>query len=325
MQATITRMILSQDKQKRNMVISMKTKYDKFWDNVDDMNYLLLGVFVWMDRFDPIQTSESELISVFKTWIQIIQTKLRSDPNQSNYNSVRSVFAIRLKPPNYCNGGETYHGLIGMAISAVERRERDKWRCSPLELRRGTTPEEEREGGARCAGQDNGVEAATSPALCTTATHTGDSVRVLGLVLNLTRPKIRSMKLRKAHKNNGGSSYCTILWDLTAEHIVTASSDASISIHDALLTSNTPRILRNHRDGVTTLALSPNSTCLASGSNDRSVKLYKFPGGEFESNITGFTLPIRALSFNRSGTMLAAGGDDDGIKLINTIDGSRVR
>ncbi|KAL4560204.1 hypothetical protein LXL04_032353 [Taraxacum kok-saghyz] len=45
-------------------------------------NDMKLGVFVWMDRFDPIQTIESELISVFKTWIQIIQTKLRSDPNQ---------------------------------------------------------------------------------------------------------------------------------------------------------------------------------------------------------------------------------------------------
>ncbi|KAL4569383.1 hypothetical protein LXL04_025019 [Taraxacum kok-saghyz] len=52
-------------------------------------------VFVWMDRFDPIQTNESELISVFKTCIQIIQTKLRSNPNQSNYNLVGSVFAIR--------------------------------------------------------------------------------------------------------------------------------------------------------------------------------------------------------------------------------------
>lgn len=49
------------------------------------------------------------------------------------------------------------------------------------------------------------------------------------------------------------------------------------------------------------------------------------PGGEFETNISRFTLPIRALSFNRSGTMLAAGGDDDGIKLINTIDGSIAR
>ncbi|KAD2805933.1 hypothetical protein E3N88_39310 [Mikania micrantha] len=138
--------------------------------------------------------------------------------------------------------------------------------------------------------------------------------------------KIRSMKLREAHKNNGVSSYCTILWDRTAEHIVTASSsDVSILIHDALLPSMTPRSLRNHKDGVTALALSPNSTCLASGSSDRSVKLYKFPGGVFESNVSRFTLPIRALSFNRQGTMLAAGGDDDGIKLINTIDGSIAR
>ncbi|PWA90383.1 transducin family protein / WD-40 repeat family protein [Artemisia annua] len=135
--------------------------------------------------------------------------------------------------------------------------------------------------------------------------------------------KIRSMKLREAHKNNGVSSYCTVQWDLTAEHIVTSSSsDSVISIHDALVPSATPKFLRNHKDGVTNLALSPNSTCLASGSTDRSVKLYKFPGGEFESNISRFTLPIRALSFNRSGTMLAAGGDDDGIKLIITIDGS---
>jgi chromosome transmission fidelity protein 4 len=48
-------------------------------------------------------------------------------------------------------------------------------------------------------------------------------------------------------------------------------------------------------------------------------------GGEFETNITRFTLPIRALAFNRSGSMLAAAGDDEGIKLINTIDGSIAR
>ncbi|KAK9278760.1 hypothetical protein L1049_028337 [Liquidambar formosana] len=138
--------------------------------------------------------------------------------------------------------------------------------------------------------------------------------------------KIRSMKLREAHKNNGVSSFCSILWDLQALHLVTSSSsDTSISIHDPLLPSDTPNILRHHRDGVTALALSPNSTCLASGSIDHSVKLYKFPGGEFQTNITRFTLPIRALAFNKSGSMLAAAGDDEGIKLINTIDGSIAR
>lgn len=116
------------------------------------------------------------------------------------------------------------------------------------------------------------------------------------------------------------------MWDQQAHHLVTASSsDPSISIHDPLLQSSAPRILRHHRDGVTAIAISPNSTCLASGSIDHSVKLYKFPSGEFETNITRFTLPIRALAFNRSGSLLAAAGDDEGIKLINTIDGSIAR
>lgn len=48
-------------------------------------------------------------------------------------------------------------------------------------------------------------------------------------------------------------------------------------------------------------------------------------GGEYETNITRFTLPIRSLAFNKSGSMLAAAGDDEGIKLINTIDGSIAR
>lgn len=48
-------------------------------------------------------------------------------------------------------------------------------------------------------------------------------------------------------------------------------------------------------------------------------------GGEFETNITRFTLPIRAVTFNKSGTILAAGGDDEDIKLVNTIDGTIAR
>ncbi|KAF8399240.1 hypothetical protein HHK36_015105 [Tetracentron sinense] len=138
--------------------------------------------------------------------------------------------------------------------------------------------------------------------------------------------KARSVKLKEAHKNNGVSSFCSVLWDLQAQHLVTSSaSDLAISIHDPLLHSKPPNILRHHKDGVTALALSPNSTCLASGSIDHSVKLYRFPGGEFQTNVTRFTLPIRALAFNKSGSMLAAAGDDEGIKLINTIDGSIAR
>ena len=100
--------------------------------------------------------------------------------------------------------------------------------------------------------------------------------------------KIRTIKLREAHKNgeNGGNSFCSILWDQQGDRIVTASSSApSIWVHDAQFPSVNPKSIKHHRDGVTALALSPNFTCLASGSIDHSVKLYKFPGNKNEQLI----------------------------------------
>ncbi|KAM1429142.1 hypothetical protein ACFX2I_045371 [Malus domestica] len=93
--------------------------------------------------------------------------------------------------------------------------------------------------------------------------------------------KIRTLKLREAHKptsSGGGPSYCSVLWNQQAYHVVTASSsDPTIAIHDSLILSSPPKLLRHHRDSVTALALSPNSTYLTSGSVNHSVKLYKFP------------------------------------------------
>ena len=92
--------------------------------------------------------------------------------------------------------------------------------------------------------------------------------------------KVKPVKLREAHKNtnNGKPSICSVLWDNKSTHIATSSSsDSSIFIYESLLLSTPLKNLRYHQDGVTALALSPNSTCLASGSIDRTVKLYKFP------------------------------------------------
>ncbi|KAG6472940.1 WD repeat and HMG-box DNA-binding protein 1-like [Zingiber officinale] len=133
--------------------------------------------------------------------------------------------------------------------------------------------------------------------------------------------KRTSLKLREAHKSNGSPAFCSIAWGADGRDLVTASaSDPSILIHDASQLSNPAKELRYHKDGVTALAFSPDYASLASGSIDHSVKIYTLPEGEFQSNITRFTLPIRALSFNKSGSLLAAAGDDDGIKLVATID-----
>ncbi|KAJ3693246.1 hypothetical protein LUZ60_008726 [Juncus effusus] len=144
---------------------------------------------------------------------------------------------------------------------------------------------------------------------------------------------VRSFKLREAHKtgNNGAASVCSIVWSHDGSHVATSSaSDTAVMIHDLSAAAppagrsagvNSPVVLRHHKEEVTALALAPSpGGTLASGSVDHSVKLYSFPKGQFQSNVTRFTLPIRSLAFNKTGSLLAAGGDDDGIKLISTVD-----
>lgn len=72
------------------------------------------------------------------------------------------------------------------------------------------------------------------------------------------------------------------------------------------------------------MVYAPNSLLIAI-QNLHGASNYIYVGGDFETNITRFTLPIRAVTFNKSGTILAAAGDDEGIKLVNTIDGTIAR
>uniref|UniRef100_A0ACD5XXV6 Uncharacterized protein n=1 Tax=Avena sativa TaxID=4498 RepID=A0ACD5XXV6_AVESA len=148
--------------------------------------------------------------------------------------------------------------------------------------------------------------------------------------------KGRAIKLREAHKA-GSPVFCSVAWAPGGQHVVTASAaDVAILVHDAAAVSAAGSggagrgsgsaaaavtTIRLHKDGVTAVSLAPGSGgSLASGSIDHSVKFYSFPDGTFQSNVARFTLPIRSLAFNKKGTLLAAAGDDDGIKLIATID-----
>ncbi|KAH9314433.1 hypothetical protein KI387_023060 [Taxus chinensis] len=135
--------------------------------------------------------------------------------------------------------------------------------------------------------------------------------------------KGRSIQLQDAHKHNETESVACILWDRNGKHLITAGADNNILIHSPSSPPSKPITLRHHKQAVTAVAIK--STTLASGSLDHSVKLYSYPGGEFQGNVTRFTLPIRSLAFSKSGELLAAAGDDEGIKLINTIDSSIAR
>ncbi|XVF54505.1 hypothetical protein PTKIN_Ptkin05aG0185600 [Pterospermum kingtungense] len=135
--------------------------------------------------------------------------------------------------------------------------------------------------------------------------------------------KIKSVKLREAHKGSSNGSFCSILWDLQAHHLVLLHHLNPLFPFTILF------FLRVRRGFFATTEMESPPWLLAPTPPVLPLALliiiYKFLGGEFETNITRFTLSIRALAFNKSGSMLAAAGDDEGIKLINTIDGSIAR
>ncbi|KAJ7538304.1 hypothetical protein O6H91_11G042800 [Diphasiastrum complanatum] len=135
----------------------------------------------------------------------------------------------------------------------------------------------------------------------------------------------RSAKLQ-LHDGHNGKGVTSILWDVQAEHLITSGSDGRILIHKTGAPLPVLKdTLKHHSAAVTAIAINKQGRNLASGSVDHSVKLYAYPGGQFQSTVTRFTLPIRSLAFSATGGILAAAGDDDGIKLISTVDSSIIR
>jgi WD40 repeat protein len=70
-----------------------------------------------------------------------------------------------------------------------------------------------------------------------------------------------------------------------------------------------------HKGRVTILAFSPEGKILASGSEDKSVRLWNPSSGRQLHVLYGHTGPVRALAFSRDGRLLASGADDHTIRL----------
>lgn len=86
--------------------------------------------------------------------------------------------------------------------------------------------------------------------------------------------------------------------------------------------------LMGHTGGITTIALHPNGKLLASGSTDRTIKLWNLTTGELDYSFGGRSLRfsgghsdrITALSFSPDGDLLISGSDDGTLKFWNLMD-----
>src|SRR5919202_391804 len=75
---------------------------------------------------------------------------------------------------------------------------------------------------------------------------------------------------------------------------------------------------------VHSVAISPNGQFLASGYEDKTIRLGNLETGEVLSTLTGHSQGIKSVAFSPDGTILATGSDDQTIKLWNVSNGQEI-
>ncbi|KAF7502642.1 hypothetical protein GJ744_005417 [Endocarpon pusillum] len=77
--------------------------------------------------------------------------------------------------------------------------------------------------------------------------------------------------------------------------------------------------LEGHSDWVTSVAFSPNGQLLASGSDDKTIKLWDPTTGELRQTLKGHNGCVQSVTFSPNSRLLASSSDDRTIKLWDPI------
>lgn len=84
-------------------------------------------------------------------------------------------------------------------------------------------------------------------------------------------------------------------------------------------------VTTGHHDQINAMAINPDATLLASGANDKLIKLWDMATGRELRTIGGNDGRIGYLEFDATGSLLGAGMDDGSLKIYNTKTGDTVR
>jgi WD40 repeat protein len=85
------------------------------------------------------------------------------------------------------------------------------------------------------------------------------------------------------------------------------------------------RTLEGHTSGAISVSFSPDGSLIASGSLDKTIKIWRVSDGSLVRTLTGHTNRVESVTFSPDGSLIASGSDDNTIKIWRVSDGSLVR
>jgi WD40 repeat protein/DNA-binding SARP family transcriptional activator/type II secretory pathway predicted ATPase ExeA len=118
---------------------------------------------------------------------------------------------------------------------------------------------------------------------------------------------------------SGGEDGTVRLWDLPSSLDSVGAEDKPIVPREAR------HILRDHRAGVQSVALSDDGYFLASGSHDQTIRLWDLRSFQVANILQGHTNWVYSVSFSPDGRRLVSGSWDHSVRLWRTRDGQEMR